>query len=327
MKTTTILTFAVALVLTSYAHAQDATKAETKPEPAEAKPAEPAPDPTAALFKNAENTVDVGGFGSNQPVERADQPKRGVIVFGKQDVVHDPRAHWEQWDWKPYKAQRWGRYAVWLTYTMKFANLQSQFKLGTNVLKNTLRASPKPSKYYLGEIYIEKPGEVSFALFAPASGAEAALDIIELSFVPAPEGPLPKQSAKGGITLEAKTATTWSETMRYEPKAEKNCLGYWTSADDMAEWEFDVIKPGKYKVSVFHGCGTGNEGSEVAVKHDGQELTFKTQDTGGFQKWKEVKVGEIEIKEAGKQRLIIDPVNKVKSAVLDVQKVVLTPVS
>jgi hypothetical protein len=34
----------------------------------------------------------------------------------------------------------------------------------------------------------------------------------------------------------------------------------------------------------------------------------------------------VEIAAAGKTRLTVDPVTKVKSAVLDVQKVVLTPV-
>jgi hypothetical protein len=35
--------------------------------------------------------------------------------------------------------------------------------------------------------------------------------------------------------------------------------------------------------------------------------------------------GYIQTKTAGPQRLVIDPVNKVKTAVLDVHKVVLTP--
>jgi hypothetical protein len=78
-------------------------------------------------------------------------------------------------------------------------------------------------------------------------------------------------------------------------------------------------------VTVVHGCGGGNEGSEVAVKLGGQELKFTTQDTGGFQKWKELPIGEIEIAKSGLTRLVIDPVSKAKSAVLDVQKVVLTP--
>ena len=56
-------------------------------------------------------------------------------------------------------------------------------------------------------------------------------------------------------------------------------------------------------------------------------MKFTTQDTGGFQKWQEIEAGVIEIREVGKARLVIDPVNKVKNAVLDVHKVELLPVA
>ncbi|MBL9129626.1 MAG: hypothetical protein JNG86_00395 [Verrucomicrobiaceae bacterium] len=325
MKTTpALLALTSVLVFTvCAAPAQDAgaPKEEKKADEAE----KPAEDPTAVMFKNAESAVDIGAFGTDQPVEPADMPQRGILTFGPETFKHESMQHWEQWNWKSFKAKRSGRYAVRLTYTMKFAHLQTQFRFGDQALKKALPAAHKPAKHYLGEIYIKEPGDCVFALFAPASGAEAKLDILELALVPAPEGPMPKQLADGSIILEAKTATTWSENMRYEPKPEKNCLGYWTSADDLAEWVFEVTKPGKFNVSVFHGCGGGNHGSEVAVKAGGKELKFKTEDTGGFQSWKEVKLGTVELTTAGKQRLQIDPVNKVKSAVLDVQKVVLTP--
>lgn len=314
--------------------AAPAKQAETpKPEPkieekaAEPKkaPEKPAEDPTIAMFKNAEKVVDVGAFGTDQPVERADMPERGIIKFGPEAVEHDPRAHWEQWNWKSFKAKRWGRYAVRLTYMMKFNSLQTQFRFGTQSLKETLRSAPVPTKHYLGEIYIEQPGDYAFSMFAPASAAESKIQILELAFVPAAEGPRSVQLDNGSIVLEAKTATTRSEDMRYEPKPEKNCLGYWTNADDFAEWDFELNKPGKFHVSVFYGCGGGNQGSEVVVKAGGKELKFTTEDTGGFQNWKEAKLGEIEITAKGRQLLTVDPATKAKSAVLDVQKVVLTP--
>ena len=80
-------------------------------------------------------------------------------------------------------------------------------------------------------------------------------------------------------------------------------------------------------LQTMFGCGGGNHGSDIEIKLGDQALKFTTLDTGGFQNWKEVPAGEIEIKAAGTQRLMIDPVNKVKSAVLDVQKIMLTPVS
>ena len=281
-------------------------------------------------FKTAEQSiiaasVDVGSFGSDEPIERKDEPTRGVITFGPKDHVYAGQNHWEQFDWK-MTAKRWGHYQVRLTYTMKFATLGAQVKFGEQRVKTILTAAAQLKRAYFGEIFIEKPGEHEFSLYTPATGAGSGFTIHEMAFVPTFEGDEVKQAEDGGIVLLAKDATTWSENMRYEPKPEKNCLGYWTDPKDFAEWEFEVAKPGKFKVVVSHGCGGGNEGSTVAVKSGGQTLKFTVKDTGGFQKWSDVETGEIEIKEAGTHRLIVAPENKTKSAVLDVQKVVLKPV-
>jgi hypothetical protein len=290
-------------------------EAEAKTEPA----------PAAQEEFTFPEAVDIGGFGSEEPVEREDMPTRGIITFGEGEYTHSNGAHWETFTWTKFKAKRWGKYQVRLTYTLKRASLGMNFRLGDLSVKKSLITAYRPTKIYLGTVYIAKPGDLPFSLLTPPTD-DGTFSVEEIALIPAPEGEKIIQAEAGHITLLAKDATTWSENMRFEPKAEKNCLGYWTEPDDLAEWEFEVTKPGRYKVAVFHGCGGGNHGSEVVIKQGEQELKFTTQDTGGFQKWQEVPVGEIEIKAAGTQRLIIDPQNKVKSAVLDVQKVVLTPV-
>ncbi len=313
-------------------------------QPAAAKPAPPpapeAPPPAKVVEKSAEPApekpfepviaaapVDLNGFGSDEPAERADEPTRGVIIIHPKDITHLNQQHWDQYDCTSFTAKRWGRYEVRVTYTLRNATIGTQFRFAQQPLKKTLVASSQPKRAVYGTVYVEKSTLYPFSLYVAATGAEPGFEIHQVTFVPAPEGPAPVQAADGSIVLEAGSATTWSENMRYEPKPEKNCLGSWTSADDFAEWQFDVAKPGRYKVTVVHGCGTGEEGSEVAVKLGGQELKFTVKDTGGFQKWSEAAVGEVEIKSTGKQNLVIDPVTKAKSAVLDVHKVLLTPVS
>lgn len=272
------------------------------------------------------NPVDVGEFGSGEAVERPDLPERGIIRFTDKDHVYQPMSHWEQFDWK-FTAKRWGHYQVRLTYKLTQATLAVQFKLGEVRLKKLLTASGKPRRTYLGEIFIAEPGEQAMALYTPSSGAGSGFTIQELALVPTNEGDVVKQEDSGIITLLAKDATTWSEMMRYEPKPEKNCLGFWTDPDDFAEWEFTVNKPGRYKVTVVQGCGTGNGGSRVAVKSGDQKLSFIVKETGGFQNWQEIEAGVIELKTPGAHRLVVDPENKAGKAVLDVQKVVLTPAS
>lgn len=315
------------------AESQPAAPAVVKSQPAapaaESVPAAEAPaasvKPQDPVFAVA--PVELNGFGSDEPAERKDEPKRGVIVIKPTDIKRMEAQHWEQFDCTAFSTKRWGRYQVRVTYTLKHASLGTQFRFGQQPLKKTLLASSQPKRVVYGDVYVENPGAYPFVLYIASTGAESGFELHEVAFVPAAEGPAPKQAEDGSIVLEANSATTWSETMRYEPKPEKNCLGYWTSEDDFAEWQFEVVKPGRYKVTVVHGCGTGNEGSEVAVKLGTQELKFTTKDTGGFQNWQEAQVGEIEINSGGLQRLVIDPVNKVSKAVLDVQKILLTPVS
>ena len=156
----------------------------------------------------------------------------------------------------------------------------------------------------------------------------AKVGVLELLLVPAPENPTPPEaSADGSLTFHARMATTWSEVMRYEPAPEKNCLGYWTEPDDFAEWAFTATKPGRYEVIVTQGCGEGQGGSRVAVRVGDSETEFVVKDTHGFQTWEDVSAGIIEVRESGQKHLVIDPIDKAGKAVMDLQKIVLKPVS
>lgn len=314
----------VPAVAESKPKAPEAPKAQEQPK-AKEEMQHPSTAATDRIFSTT--AVETNGFGSDEPVARKDEPTRGVVHVGPSELKRMTGAHWEQYDYVNFNAKRWGRYEVRITYTLKHTAAGTQFRFSQTQLKKSLLAASQPKVAVYGELYIEKPGTYPFVLYVDSSRGDPGFSLIDVAFVPAPEGPAPKQAADGSLVLEAGSATTWSENMRYEPKAEKNCLGFWTSEEDLAEWSFEVAKPGRYKVTVVHGCGTGNEGSEVAVKLGGQELKFTVKDTGGFQKWSEVPVGEVEIKSAGKQHLVIDPVTKAKSAVLDVHKILLTPVS
>jgi hypothetical protein len=341
MKFSPLLTASTALFaalsLSACGSKEETQPSAAAPAPTEAAPAKAAPPPAAepakaaAVAAEAPAPQDFGDFGSEEPLPRADQPKRGVISFLPKDGVFTPMDHWEQYDWV-MKPKRWGHYRVRLNYELDHATLGVQLKFGETRLRKVLQASQEGHTVTLGELFIppaEDPKNAAhpISIYAPQAANSAGFGIKSVDLVPIAEGaPVVQPEADGSYVLQAKAATTWSETMRYEPKPEKNCLGYWTNPDDFAEWEVAIAKPGKYQVIVTQGCGGGNAGSEVAVRLAGQEAKFTVVDTGGFQQWKEVVVGELEVKEAGSHYLVVDPLNKVKSAVLDVQKVVLKPV-
>ncbi len=297
---------------------------------------EPPVDPLAAAeaLLKAEAESGLGDFGSAEPVERKDLPDRGIVKFNVDEnkAVFTPMPHWEQYN-IPMETKRWGRYRVRLTYSLKAPTLGVQVKIAGSspetggALKKPIPGSSGARRStYLGEIYVKEAGPLFVALYTPGGVGFASFYLHEIALVPAPEHEdVVASSGDGSLELLAKQATTWSENMRYEPKPEKNCLGFWTEKDDFAEWEFTVSKPGKYAVTVHQGCGAGG-GSKVAVTLGEQKLNFTVKDTGGFQKWAPVKAGELDIAQPGTYRLMVKPETKSGKAIMDVQKVVLAPV-
>ncbi|MEI6536148.1 MAG: DUF5077 domain-containing protein [Verrucomicrobiaceae bacterium] len=275
----------------------------------------------------APDLVDLGDFGSDAPAERADMPTRGVIAIKVEegDKAFAAKEHWEEYNFS-FKAKRWGKYAVRITYTLKSSSLGVQFKLGENRLKKQIQGGDETSRHaWLGNIYLANAGEQSMSLYTPNHVAWDSFILHEIALVPAPEGEKINQAEDGSVLLLAKDAATWSENMRYEPQPNKNCLGYWTDVQDFAEWEMKVDKPGKYQVVVHQGSSPG--GSEIAVQFDKQELKFTVQNTGDFHKLAPVSVGEIKVDKPGTYRLAVKPQKKNGGAIMDIQKVVLTPVS
>jgi arylsulfatase A-like enzyme len=130
--------------------------------------------------------------------------------------------------------------------------------------------------------------------------------------------------ASGDIRLHARDARVHGEKLRYEPQPNKNVLGYWTNTGDWAEWEFEVMAPGRYEVEIQQGCGQGSGGAEVAVTVRGETFSFTVQETGHFQQMILRTIGEVDLT-AGKHTLAVKPQTKPGTAVMDLRRVVLRP--
>ncbi len=255
---------------------------------------------------------------------------RGSFALKAEDGKYQPGSHFAHW-FMTATPERWGNYYVALKYVSDRPKLGVQVKIGdAALLKGYAPRTGGPGKQdamVLGTAYIPKKGEYPVAILTGDVSNDDSFMITGLEFTPAPEDEPLGQSIDGTIQLEAKTATTYSEMMRYEPKEEKNCLGWWVDEKDWAEWKFDVSSPGKFKVNIVQGCGADQGGSEVAVLINDKTLKFKVEDTGGFQNWKSIDLGTVEIDEVGEHKLAVKPLSKAAKAVMDVQKIVLTPVA
>ena len=258
--------------------------------------------------------------------------ERGSFTLPAGDGSYHPGSHFANWTWM-MNSERWGNYYVGLVYDSSRPKLGVQLKVGQgaeNILKGyapRTSALRNNDPLILGTAYLAEPGEYPVALLTGDQSNVPSFKVNGVRFSPAPESEPLGQSIDGTITLEARTATTYSEEMRYEPKPEKDCLGFWRSEKDWAEWIFDVNSPGEFELILDYGCGNGNEGSEVAVLVNDKTFKFTVEDTGGFQTWKQLSLGKVKLETEGENKLAIVPLSKKVKAVMDVKKVSLTPTS
>ena len=132
-------------------------------------------------------------------------------------------------------------------------------------------------------------------------------------------------STDGGnalIYLEAKEAQVKATKMKYEDLPQKDTLGFWVNVEDTASWKFTAPLAGKYRVTVLQGCGKGSGGSTVAVEAGASKCEFTVEETGHFQRFVPREIGQIELT-AGVNTLTIRPLQKAKSAVMDLRRVIL----
>jgi lysophospholipase L1-like esterase len=125
------------------------------------------------------------------------------------------------------------------------------------------------------------------------------------------------------ILLPASKAIVHGDMLRYEPQTNKNCLGYWTKAEDWAEWKVSVGRPGVYDLEVWQGCGKGNGGSDVRVEVAEQVFDFAVDETGHFQSFIPRRIGRVHFWKAGEFSLAVKPQNKKAAAVMDIRQVKL----
>jgi arylsulfatase A len=136
-------------------------------------------------------------------------------------------------------------------------------------------------------------------------------------------------SDDGTIMLSGSVATIRGTTLRWEPQETKRTLGFWTKAEDAAEWTFAVEAAGDFDVEVLQGCGKGQGGSEMAVTLDPEDaasatIRFVVEDTGGFQEFRARIVGRLTLA-AGEHVIRVKPERIAKHAACDIRQIRLMP--
>ena len=136
-----------------------------------------------------------------------------------------------------------------------------------------------------------------------------------------------KKSGDGSYHLPGYLAATYGEKLRYEPQPYKNTVGFWTVKNDYATWTIQLDKPGRFNVAVLQGCGKGQGGSQAvmkfisSVKDITPTIEFEVVETGHFQNFRWVHLGEVELRHAGEVEINVAPKQIKKAALMDIRAV------
>jgi len=134
-------------------------------------------------------------------------------------------------------------------------------------------------------------------------------------------------TSDGSFYLPAHFAVTRGHKLRYEPQSFKNTVGYWVGKQDTAVWTIHLAEPGRFNVAVLQGCGKGQGGSTATmtfispVKDISPTIEFEVVDTGHFQNFRWVHVGECELRHLDKVEVVVAPEQIKTSALMDIRAI------
>jgi putative membrane-bound dehydrogenase-like protein len=129
--------------------------------------------------------------------------------------------------------------------------------------------------------------------------------------------------AKGGFILPASRAKIFGDTLVFESKYGN--LGYFSSANDRAEWTIRSTARGRYAVWVEQACPDETAGSGFAIEIGANRFEAQARGTGGWDEYRRFRVATVEL-EPGEQTVAVRSSGAIKAgAIADIKSIELRP--
>ena len=135
-----------------------------------------------------------------------------------------------------------------------------------------------------------------------------------------------RQDPAGTVALLATNAIVHGVNLRFETDPNGDRLTLWTRAGDWVEWEFDLVRPGRYQVELVQSCAGGSGGAELEFRMNGQVLSFTVPETGTADTFVARTLGAVDFPAAGTHRLEVRTRSDPARAVGDIRQVILRPI-
>lgn len=139
------------------------------------------------------------------------------------------------------------------------------------------------------------------------------------------EVPPLRQNPDGSLALKAIEANVNGHSARYEDRADRQCIGFWTNPADTVEWTFEIDRPGEFLASIELACEAGSEGAEFEVSVHGSAVRGKVPATKGWGDFVKIDLGKLAIVTAGSHKLVVKPLTKPGAGVMNLRGVQLRP--
>ncbi len=159
---------------------------------------------------------------------------------------------------------------------------------------------------------------VVVSLPAAAPDPVSSTVVLQVNGKPEVVAPSLDQAADGSLTLPATATEPLQGGLRYE--SDKDCIGFWTNPADTVAWSVRVNKPGLFRVTAELAA---QGPSALTVEAASAKLTAATPDTGDYQAFRKVDLGQITLA-AGRQPVRLVP-DKQRWQPVNVRTLTLTP--
>jgi alpha-L-fucosidase len=150
-------------------------------------------------------------------------------------------------------------------------------------------------------------GPDGWTISVPAQAPDSISSTIVLKIEGAPnvKQPMLSQDFDGSVSLPSAEARLHGSDIQTENENGHDNIGYWTNPDDWCEWQFKISAPGKFDVTADMAAEVS---AQIELSAGGSRLHAATPGTGNYQKYKTVKLGSVEIANAGVATLELRPV-------------------
>jgi hypothetical protein len=167
----------------------------------------------------------------------------------------DDRVEWD------YEATRPGTYGATLCYSRAGEKpARVQLRIGDETLTEKISGTGSWYRYQsltFGKVKIPSKGKLTITVRGFESEG-ALMNLKGIVLTPVSEGKAIQTPDEDGIIVcHARDATIHGVKAQYEPKPEKNTVGFWTNVKDRVSWDVKFEQPGTYDVEILQGCGKG----------------------------------------------------------------------